>query len=107
MPAFVLTEERTPAEIVAWWDDLAEFAALKGARTSAKRRRAAQLRVERARLLGKAEAVGFEAYGTFEGTLSEFSPRLIRLIQAEGLDVADDDEMTVAVFRGMNTAPGD
>lgn len=116
-PGFILTEERTPAEIVAWWDELvavftavataadarvaaldAELNHLKGARGIAERCRVARLRTERTQRLAAAEAVEFEAYGLFEGTLSEFSPRLIQMLQAEGMAIPDDDEMAVAVF---------
>lgn len=117
LPSFALSEDRTPAEIRAWWDALvatftcaakeaeqkaapleAELAGLKGVRTATARQRARFLRTEREQLLARAEAVEFAAYAAFEGALAEFSPRLITLMQAAGLDVADDDEMAVANF---------
>lgn len=117
LPDYAVTEDSTPAAIIAWWDKLvaaftqeaeairpeltyleSELAGLKGQRTGVSRRRAAQLRAARENLLARAEAVEFAAYGLFEGTLGEFSPRLIALMQAQGLDVPDDDEMAVAEF---------
>lgn len=116
-PALELSEETTPAAILAWWDQLveifsresdlaqprlqslrAENATAKSERTKEARGRIRRLRAEEEQILARIEAVEIEAYGLFEGTLSEFSPRLIRLFQAEGLDVPDDDEMAVAEF---------
>ena len=117
LPHFALTEEATPGQIVGWWDDLVarfraerraaeerakpieeKIAALKGQRTKEARAAVRRLREERDIWLARAEEVERTAYAMFEAALGEFAPRLIAMLQAEGLDIADDDEMATAVF---------
>ncbi len=124
LPSLALSADTTPGAILAWWDDLveiftraadeakgklaplrAELDALKAERTGEARRRTRRLREEEREILGAAEAVEFAAYGLFEGTLAEFSPQLIQMLQAEGLDIPDDDEMAVAEFRDCLQRP--
>lgn len=117
LPALALNAQRTPTEIVAWWDELdalaaaakraaatacapllAELAALLAQTSATARRRAARWQAVCAQQRASAEAIAGTALAACEGSLAEFSPRLIAMLQAEGLEIADDDELVVAEF---------
>lgn len=116
-PQYAITPSSTPGGIVRWWEKLtclyvdnteaaesrakvleAEMAALRGDRSGEARRRVRALRAQCDEIRSAACAYEHEAAATFEAALSEFSPALIAMLQAAGLPLADDDEMTVARF---------
>lgn len=117
LPGYTITAASTPAAILAWWDTLtslymantaaaeasaksleAEIASMRTDRSGEARRRKRALRVQCDEIRGKAIAHELVAYGMFEAALGEFSPASIAMLQAGGLAIADDDEMTVACF---------
>lgn len=117
LPQYVVTPASTPGAILAWWDTLTGLyvtntegaearakvledgiAALRGNRNGEARRRIRELRSQCDEIRAEAYAYEMQAYASFEAALGEFSPTLIGLLQAAGLQIADDDEMTVACF---------
>lgn len=117
LPRYIVTPASTPGAILQWWDALvsgyvgntdsaevrakaieAEIALLRGNRDGASRRQIRALRAKCDEIRREAIAFEFEASALFEATLSEFSPALIAMLQAEGLAIPDDDEMSVACF---------
>jgi hypothetical protein len=117
LPHYKIEMTSTPATIVAWWDALVvkieearelatsrakplhdQISALRGSRTGNARQRIRALRAQCEAVDADAEAVDFEAHALFEAALGEFSPALIRLLQAAGLSIPDDEEMAVAEF---------
>ncbi len=111
-PAFALSEETTPAEILGWWDSIVEkielawqagekraaplteeLRGLKGKRDGASRRLAASLRARICDVMTAAKAVHGRGYALFETTIADFAPRLTKLIVDQGV-VSDDDYET-------------
>ncbi len=117
LPAFVLADDTTPADVLRWWDELvavftsevdaakanaepltAELAKLKAQRTRDARHRAAKLREERDAIFARAEEVELRAYALFERTLTEFTPRLMELFAEAGAVVPTDRDPSIEYF---------
>lgn len=117
LPEYVITPASTPGGILHWWETLtglyvtntenaearvkvleSEIAALRRDRNGESRRRIRALRAQCDEIRSEACTYELQASAKFEAALGEFSPALIGMLQAAGLPIADDDEMTVARF---------